>query len=95
MILPPAPLFDTICTLPLSSDVFTQSLHPTECLLAVGLASGHVETFRLPAIGDDGDEREIRGGVGKVITEWRTRRHGGSCRSLTFSLDGESEHPGS
>jgi hypothetical protein len=85
-------LYDTVCTLPLSSELFTQALHPTDTVLAVGLASGHVQTFRLPATGHGGhDDDEVNSGFGKVETQWRTKRHQGSCRSLTFSPDGEGE----
>jgi hypothetical protein len=85
-------MYDTVCTLPLSSELFTQALHPTDTVLAVGLASGHVQTFRLPATGHGGrDDDEVNSGFGKVETQWRTRRHQGSCRSLTFSPDGEGE----
>jgi WD40 repeat protein len=43
-------MYDTICTLPLPSDLFAQALHPTAPLLAVGLATGHVLTYRLPPL---------------------------------------------
>ena len=45
--------FDTICTLPLPSELFAQALHPTQPLLTIGLATGHVYTYRLPSA-DDG-----------------------------------------
>ncbi|KAI9834695.1 MAG: WD domain repeat-containing protein 55 [Phylliscum demangeonii] len=75
-------MFDTLCTLPLPSEVFAQALHPTEPILAVGLSAGHVHSYRLPAT-DEGN------GFGKLVTQWRTRRHKGSCRSLSYSTDGE------
>lgn len=94
-------MFDTICTLPLSSDLFAQAIHPTEPLVAVGLSSGHVATLKLPPVGEEepqaqnngnGILRERRGsnGDGVVDTAWRTRRHKGSCRCLAYSLDGKS-----
>lgn len=90
-------MFDNICSLPLTSDLFAQALHPTEPLLAVGLYSGHVETFRLPAAADDSaaneDAAKAENGCGKIDTAWRTRRHKGSCRCLGFSVDGECKHP--
>ena len=86
------PMFDTICTLPLTSDLFTQAIHPTEPILSVGLAGGHVHTFRLPpaASDDSSDEHAIvsENGHGQIETVWRTRRHKGSCRSLSFGIDG-------
>lgn len=87
-------MFDTICTLPLSSELFAQALHPTAPLVAVGLSSGHVETLRLPPVeGDDEDEAEAEAaatGRGHIEAAWRTRRHKGSCRSLGYSLDGST-----
>ncbi|KAI9884596.1 MAG: hypothetical protein M1823_003616 [Watsoniomyces obsoletus] len=83
-------MFDTICTLPLASDLFAQAIHLTDPILSVGLSSGHVQTYRLPAISDDGEDPDgANDGVGKIVTQWQTRRHKGSCRSLAFSLDGE------
>jgi len=48
-----SPYFDNICTLPLPSDLFCQALHPTQPILTVGLASGHVLTYRLPSTEED------------------------------------------
>ncbi|KAI7490908.1 WD repeat-containing protein [Hortaea werneckii] len=93
-------MFDTICTLPLSSDLFTQAVHPTEPLVAIGLSSGHVSSLKLPPVGEedenarrskgDGILKQRRGsnGDGVVDTAWRTRRHKGSCRCLSYSIDG-------
>ena len=106
-------MFDTICTLPLSSDLFAQALHPTLPILSVGLSAGHVQAYQLPPAptsadpysdseDDDAnhieDPKSIRrcrssiaseSGLGEIETAWRTRRHKGSCRCLTFSADGE------
>jgi WD repeat-containing protein 55 len=87
-------MFDTICTLPLPHDVFAQAIHPSEPVLAVGLASGHVQSFRLPPVGSDessDDETSVlENGFGHVESVWRTRRHKGSCRTLGYSIDGTS-----
>ncbi|GMF69027.1 unnamed protein product [Aspergillus oryzae] len=88
-------MFDTVCTLPLSADLFAQAIHPKEPIVSVGLASGHVETFRLPSDEVDSDDDQAstsssRNGRGHIDTMWRTRRHKGSCRCLTFGIDGES-----
>ena len=87
-------MFDTVCTLPLSADLFTQSIHPKEPIVSVGLSSGHVQTFRLPS--EEGDSDDVgasnassRNGKGHIDTMWRTRRHKGSCRCLGFGIDGE------
>lgn len=77
------PMFDAICTFPLASDLFAQCIHPRSPLLALGLASGHVQLNRLPP--SDGSEARN----GSIESAWRTRRHKGSCRSLCFSHDGE------
>ncbi|KAK1145399.1 WD repeat-containing protein jip5 [Aspergillus melleus] len=88
-------MFDTVCTLPLSADLFSQAVHPEEPVVSVGLSSGHVQTFRLPS--DEGDSDSdgastpsSRNGRGHIDTMWRTRRHKGSCRCLTFGVDGQT-----
>ncbi|KAK3048549.1 WD repeat-containing protein jip5 [Extremus antarcticus] len=97
-------MLDTVCTYPLNSELFTQAIHPTESLVAVGLSSGHVATLRLPPIDstngadeDDDDDgppapKRRRGsdGTDVIDTVWRTHRHKGSCRALSYSLDGRS-----
>ncbi|KAJ5682012.1 uncharacterized protein N7477_001952 [Penicillium maclennaniae] len=87
-------MFDTVCTIPLSSDLFSQALHPNEPVVSVGLATGHVQTFRLPVEesdnGDDAASNSSRTGKGHIDTMWRTRRHKGSCRTLGFGIDGET-----
>ncbi|KAK6829605.1 WD repeat domain-containing protein jip5 [Apiospora arundinis] len=89
-------MFENLCTLPLSAELFCQALHPTEPLLAVGLSSGHVQCFRLPAAdksaedSDSADASILSDGRGTIDTVWRTRRHKGSCRTLGFSNDGSA-----
>ena len=90
-------MFECLCTLPLSSDLFAQAIHPQEPLLAVGLSSGHVQTLKLPVVGNGEEDGEVaapkrRGSNGTDIvdTTWKTRRHKGSCRCLGYSLDGRS-----
>ncbi|KAL4918919.1 WD repeat-containing protein jip5 [Aspergillus aurantiobrunneus] len=88
-------MFDTVCTLPLSADLFAQAIHPSEPVISVGLSTGHVQTFRLPTeqedLDIDDDQASVsssRNGRGHIDTAWRTRRHKGSCRTLTFGVDG-------
>jgi WD40 repeat protein len=89
-------MFDTVCSIPLPSDLFTQAVHPKEPIVSVGLASGHVLTYRLsPGPNADSDDEEgdttlaSECGFGQVETAWKTRRHKGSCRTLGFGYDGE------
>ncbi len=79
-------MLENICTLPLTSDLFALSIHPTSPLLALGLASGHVQIHRLPPSSTDGTTSS--NGHGTIETAWRTRRHKGSCRTVAFSADG-------
>lgn len=88
-------MFDTVCSLPLSSDLFAQAIHPKEPVVSVGLATGHVQTFRLPSEDVDSEDdsasaSSARNGTGHIETMWRTRRHKGSCRCLGFGVDGEA-----
>ncbi|KAL8698411.1 MAG: hypothetical protein Q9201_006587 [Fulgogasparrea decipioides] len=87
-------MYDSICTFPLPSDLFAQAVHPISPLLALGLASGHVQLQHLPALPSNSSPRSkaktpSTNGHGTIETAWRTRRHKGSCRSLAFSHDGE------
>ncbi|PGH17851.1 WD repeat-containing protein JIP5 [Polytolypa hystricis UAMH7299] len=77
-------MFDTVCSYPLSSDIFAQAIHPSEPIVSVGLSSGHVETFRLPASSEGAPKN------GHIDTLWRTRRHKGSCRCLGYGTDGQT-----
>ena len=86
-------MFDTVCTLPLASDLFSLAIHPSAPIIATGLATGHVSTQRLPSTAADEDASIISSnsdGRGHISTLWRTRRHALSCRTLAFSPDGES-----
>ncbi|OXV05354.1 hypothetical protein Egran_06878 [Elaphomyces granulatus] len=88
-------MFDTVCTFPLPSELFAQAIHPSEPIISVGLSSGHVQTLRLPSTAiDSSDEGESRlslsSGTGQVVTMWKTRRHKGSCRCLSFGVHGET-----
>ena len=86
-------MLDTVCTLPLSGDLFGQAIHPSEPVISVGLSTGHVQTFRLPSeevsSNDHDSSSSPRNGTGHIDTMWRTRRHKGSCRCLGFDIDGQ------
>ncbi|KAJ4330430.1 WD repeat-containing protein jip5 [Didymella glomerata] len=79
-------MFENVCAIPLDYDLFAQAIHPEEPIVAVGLASGHVQTYRLP--GGDDSAATPASGHGHIDTVWKTRRHKGSCRTLGFSVDG-------
>ncbi|KAJ4374305.1 WD repeat-containing protein jip5 [Neocucurbitaria cava] len=91
-------MFENVCAIPLDHDLFAQAIHPAEPVVAVGLASGHVQTYRLPpGAGDDSDSDSdsdsdapcaSENGYGHIETAWKTRRHKGSCRTLGYSVDG-------
>lgn len=85
-------MFENVCTIPLPHDLFAQAIHPEEPIVSVGLASGHVHTFRLPAGASDDDDADetlaSESGFGLIETAWKTRRHKGSCRALGFGVDG-------
>ena len=85
-------MFDTVCTLPLSADLFSQAIHPKEPVVSVGLSTGHVQTFRLPSdeLDDGASNFSSRSGKGHIDTMWRTRRHKSSCRCLGYGIDGET-----
>lgn len=85
-------MFENVCAIPLDYDLFAQAIHPDAPIVAVGLASGHVQTYRLPSDGDDDTARALDSGCGHIDTVWRTRRHKGSCRTLGFSVDGLQLH---
>ncbi|CAO2657229.1 Nn.00g033550.m01.CDS01 [Neocucurbitaria sp. VM-36] len=85
-------MFENVCAIPLDHDLFAQAIHPEEPIVAVGLASGHVQTYRLPPGAGDASDQDAtaasENGFGHIETAWKTRRHKGSCRTLGFSLDG-------
>lgn len=85
-------MFDTVCTIPLAHELFAQAVHPEEPIVSVGLASGHVHTYRLPAGASDDEDADTtlasENGFGCIDEAWKTRRHKGSCRTLCFGYDG-------
>jgi hypothetical protein len=85
-------MFENVCAIPLDYDLFAQAIHPNEPVVAVGLASGHVHSYRLPAGASDDSDNDTtlasENGFGHIETAWKTRRHKGSCRTLGYTLDG-------
>ncbi|KAK5943057.1 WD repeat-containing protein jip5 [Knufia obscura] len=80
-----SPYFDNICTLPLPTDLFCQALHPTQPILTVGLASGHVLTYRLPSTDEESstEPEPRRGSINGTSSILSQRR-----RSSTASENG-------
>ncbi|KAF2132005.1 WD repeat-containing protein JIP5 [Dothidotthia symphoricarpi CBS 119687] len=85
-------MFENVCAIPLDHELFAQAVHPGEPIVAVGLASGHVHTYRLPPGASDDSDNDAtlasENGFGHIETAWNTRRHKGSCRTLGYSIDG-------
>ncbi|KAI8938758.1 WD repeat-containing protein jip5 [Plenodomus lindquistii] len=85
-------MFENVCAIPLDHDLFAQAIHPEEPIVAVGLASGHVQSYRLPPGASDDSDNDTtlasENGFGHIETAWKTRRHKGSCRTLGYSIDG-------
>ncbi|KAF2198080.1 WD repeat-containing protein JIP5 [Delitschia confertaspora ATCC 74209] len=85
-------MFDTVSQIPLSHELFAQAIHPKEPIISVGLASGHVWTYRLPPVGDNSSDAGVtaseQSGFGTIGELWHTKRHKGSCRTLGFGADG-------
>lgn len=111
-----SPHFDNICTLPLPTDLFAQALHPSLPLLSVALASGHVQSYRLPTTEEESSpplqpipsstngngilsqrrrsSAASENGLGSIDTIWKTRRHKGSARTLSYAPDGNACYSG-
>ncbi|KAL8937326.1 MAG: hypothetical protein Q9216_004484 [Gyalolechia sp. 2 TL-2023] len=69
--------FNSICTFPLAADLFALAVHGTSPVIAIGLASGHVQLQRLPALPSDSSPKSkantpSTNGHGTIETVWRT-----------------------
>jgi WD40 repeat protein len=93
--MPAKPLLD----LQFHDPIFSVASHPSQPLLAIGLANGHIYMLQydvkvLKAISDKSwkvkiaKDAEYEGNSVEIL--WKTRRHKGSVRSLTFDAQGES-----
>ncbi|KAB8337034.1 hypothetical protein FH972_021338 [Carpinus fangiana] len=80
----PIPMFEHVCSLPLSADVFAQATHPTLPIFAVGLASGHVRAFRLPPIEKTTPKDEHTNGEGGIKVNGRLA-HTARARSSSIT----------
>ena len=76
-------MFTPLCALPLPAELFALAVHPASPLIALGFATGHVLLDRLPSSSLSGNDQ------GLIQTLWKTRRHKGSCRCLTFNSNGQ------
>ena len=76
-------MFTPLCSLPLPAELFALAVHPVSPLVALGFATGHVLLDRLPSSSPDENDQ------GLIQTLWKTRRHKGSCRCLTFTSNGQ------
>ncbi|KAK6334028.1 WD repeat-containing protein jip5 [Orbilia brochopaga] len=74
------------------SPIFALAAHPSEPLLTAGLLSGHIYTYTWPkeAPSDDEEVEQDDALPSGYKVAWKTRRHKGSCRSATYSNDGQS-----
>ncbi|KAK9479782.1 WD40-repeat-containing domain protein [Lipomyces japonicus] len=89
-------------TISFSDTIFCSSVHPSKALLATGLSTGHVFMQRYAPDDEDNGEHEIDDSdndedfneqekevkLFDVKRMWKTRRHKGSCRALTFDENG-------
>lgn len=77
-------LFDIVCTLPLTSDLITLASHPFEPLFVVGLASGHIQAFRLPTPSSTHHASSTNLSNGESFSPPR-KRPGNATAQVTFS----------
>ena len=93
-------MFESLCTYPLRSDLFALAVHPSAPVLALGLASGHVQLNCLPTSPSPSPANSSttfppnspssipHPVVNTITTQWSTHRHKPSCRTLSFTPNG-------